>query len=174
MTLLDRRTWLQWTGGAAIAVVAGGCRHHAQPDEQIGPAMIAPEVVGKLAPHTAAALWALFGSIGEHWGLWDGPARRLGTRAWFDDVLALKTGRAPSYLGEYRNAAAVLAERGLDTLYAAPVPRARPPQTRLDHVRTYVAAELVALFVTIGGLHRFGYRAYFGYEAGPLSTQPFR
>ena len=173
---LDRRAWLQWTGGA-LGLAALGCRstHVALADERIGAAMIAPDRIGTLEAGAADLLWALFGAIGDRWRMWEGPARELGTRDWFDDTIALKTERAPSYLGEYQNAATLLrAGVGLDTIHASPVPRARPPVTRLDHVRTYVTAELVALFVTIGGLHRFGYRAYFGYEAGPLISQPFR
>jgi hypothetical protein len=119
--------------------------------------------VGSLDDTEKAALWRFFGLLGRTWDM------DVGDRASFFSLLDLKTQQAPSYLGEYRNAAArfTALERG-QSPEAAVAAMLRPSDgdTLGAHARDFVAREYIVLLLMSGGFRRFGLGKYPGFPGG--------
>lgn len=120
-----------------------------------------------------AALWGLFLHVGIFWRLEDDPATyRLRFSAFLDNRVALN----PLYRNYYEIAATLLgeliAERGPDEAYRivftqrGRAPPGGPPVSPLDVTQRYVADELIAFRLALGGFKSFGGINYCGYFGG--------
>lgn len=129
-----------------------------------------------LAPAVSAApremIWDLYLAIGIYWRLEDDPASH---RLRFQDFLDNRIGLNPLYNSYYETAAKVItdliAELGREAAYAKIFSekdrqlRGEAPDSPFDLTQRFVANELVALRLALGGFATFGalnYRGYFG------------
>jgi hypothetical protein len=132
-----------------------------------------PTLTGKLIGDERAQLLQLFQCIGARW---DMAGTGVG-EAQFADLVDSKTSERPSYLTEYREAAALIAriranDRPQVTLDALLTPGRDVVEiaaTRLGRFQKYVSSEFITWFIVRGGFRRFGYIDYCGYGGGPFS-----
>lgn len=123
-----------------------------------------PERTGLLSEPEAAAMWSMFAFIGREWDT----ARfcRITSPTGLRPVLDAKTTIAPSYLTEYRRAAAALG--ALVRQYGPEAGMRRFFFSNPDACTgQMVVSELVMLQVAQGGFRRFGYVNYAGFMGGP-------
>lgn len=179
---MDRRTFLL---AAAAAMVGLEATWAEAPDldawlraeVSAEPAPRRPERTGRLAARHHRALLGLFRHIGERWDM--AAVSGVGEPQ-LSDLLRYKTERPPSYLTEYREAAAVLAEIAERTgslgeahdrlLLPLDVPGF--PASRLGRAQRFVSAELIVWYVSQGGFRRFGYANYRGFVGGRFTAVP--
>jgi len=126
----------------------------------------APEKTGRLTPVEKADLTEVFAAIDSIWAL--GGHCSLDA-AGFGGVLDAKTGRAPSYLTEYRTARAIylpLREaRGVDAACRALYLGGEAPEP----VERFVLAEFIELTLAFGGFRAFGFANAAGHPGGGFS-----
>ena len=165
--VLTRRAALVGMAGATAwtLLACGRARTRtATEPPRIGSAELYPCAPGRLEPAEAERLWRVFAALGGRWGM------RTLKRSELLAVLALKTEVQPSYLAEYRSAAALVAdpadrdafERALRSIWAE-----RDLTSPMGHARAHVLAEFIRLHLASGGFRRFGFHNYDGYSAGP-------
>jgi hypothetical protein len=124
---------------------------------------ILPSPVGTLTDPEKQALWQLFGALGRTWQM------DVGDSASFFSLLDLKTQQPPSYLAEYRNAAARFTEleRAQPAALAAKaLLRPREGDEGGQHARDFVAREYIVLLLMSGGFRKFGLGKYPGFAGG--------
>lgn len=162
------------TLGLSLWVSPAGTARLAFAQEEItGPRN--PGLTGALRADEVRDLWSLFAFIGTTWD--NGTLSVIDSRQDLEQVLDLKTGVAPSYLTEYREAIRIL--RNLRSLHGEREALRRvlfeTPDARL---RQFVVLEFLRLQVATGGFARFGgYRNYPGFRGGPFddpSDPPYR
>jgi hypothetical protein len=131
-----------------------------------------------LTPETVAGFWRLFVAICRQW---DNVADPSTMQTRFRGFLGNRVERNPSYVMEYRNAVAVIAEltqeRGEQEAYNFLLTNAEaahsPPETPLQRARQRVANEFINLQLSLGGFRAFtGARNYPGYIAGVNGSGP--
>ncbi|MDG2539210.1 hypothetical protein P5Y53_16155 [Dyella jiangningensis] len=137
-----------------------------------------PEQVGSLGDTDRRLLRGFFDHLGDRWNL---PASTTKKAAFFDDLLSMKTSTAPSYLTEYKEAAAVLlALGGAGASPSSAYERLLGPvgnaglgaHSRLGRARQFISAEFIAWIMAKDGYARFGYQNYRGLMAGSFAIQP--
>jgi hypothetical protein len=116
-------------------------------------------------------LWRVFVKIGETWRNVRYESSNLKS-SWLE-MLAAKSGVAPSYTAEYVNAVRVVQE--LIDMYGDDAFRKLfldnhippgPPVTRLAHAKKYVINEFIIMQVMASGFKHFGGKNYAGYVKG--------
>lgn len=121
------------------------------------------------------ALWEIFVEIGRCWG--NLPDDSVSVKSSWREFIACKVSDPPSYVGEYKNAFAVVQE--LIALYGRAEAFRRlfldngipegPPVTRLAHAKQFVIDEFIQVQVVSGGFRGFVQPAslnYNGYVGG--------
>lgn len=139
--------------------------------ERVGPDLIPPPARA-LSDGEIAALWEIVVEIGRAWRNVDDDSASL--RSTFRELIHVRTSTAPSYVGEYVSAVAVLdelrREHGPDAFrhlfFSVVVPPNRAPETRLEHAKRFVVDELIRMQVLSGGFKSFGAVNYKGYMGG--------
>jgi hypothetical protein len=125
---------------------------------------------GQLLSHREF-LWRVFVKIGETWRNVRYESSNLKS-SWLE-MLAAKSGVAPSYTAEYVNAVRVVQE--LIDMYGDDAFRKLfldnhippgPPVTRLAHAKKYVINEFIIMQVMASGFKHFGGKNYAGYVKG--------
>lgn len=120
---------------------------------------------------TLAGVWAIFVHIGQFWKNDSAPeAMRSNFLVFIENRIRMDA----SYVGEYRNATAVVAEltaelgeaAAYEKLFTDPAANISPPTTRLARARQLVSNELVALQLALGGFRAWGAVNYLGYIGG--------
>jgi hypothetical protein len=119
-----------------------------------------PRRTGVLDNRAREALWQLYQAIGTVWGLTEHASL---SPAGFSEILDLKTREIPSYLAEYRAAAELWLKRGDDPYEAWFF------QQGDAHLRRYVLAEFIELYLANGGFRALGYDNYRGAPGGPFN-----
>lgn len=117
-------------------------------------------------------LWGIFKQIAVTWKNVHYDSSNLKS-SWLE-MLAEKSGNAPSYTGEYINAIYVLTElvamygevEAYRKLFLANGIPAGPPATRLAHAKRYVVDEFITMQVMMSGFKHFGGKNYHGYVKG--------
>lgn len=165
------------SGGTALGVIGSALRREAPAAGGAGTRGRRPVLrpfrsgVGPLTEDEKQRLWRLAEATGALWSLSDL------SRGDLLGFLDLKTGSAPSYLGEYRSALEVFAAACRDH----PPPQAveailrDPGQPAADHARQFVIAEFIALHLASGGFRQFGltrFRGFIGEGYGVSKVQP--
>jgi hypothetical protein len=127
---------------------------------------------GQLLSHADREfLWRVFVKIGETWRNVRYESSNLKS-SWLE-MLAAKSGVAPSYTAEYVNAVRVVQE--LINMYGDDAFRKLfldnhippgPPVTRLAHAKKYVINEFIIMQVMASGFKHFGGKNYAGYVKG--------
>jgi len=127
---------------------------------------------GQLLSHADREfLWRVFVKIGETWRNVRYESSNLKS-SWLE-MLAAKSGVAPSYTAEYVNAVRVVQE--LIDMYGDDAFRKLfldnhippgPPVTRLAHAKKYVINEFIIMQVMASGFKHFGGKNYAGYVKG--------
>lgn len=124
-------------------------------------------------------LWELFIEIGQNWRTRRGAYDTANLRSSWLEFIDAKTRYAPSYVGEYVNAAEVLDELidmyGRDAAYSklffesgiAP----GSTVTRIGHLKRFVVDEFIRMHITAGGHKSFGGENYHGYLGGSRYTR---
>jgi hypothetical protein len=164
--LLGRKAWPAEFENPLLRVVPGNLE------------LREPTLTGRLLTDERAQLLLLFGHIGTRWEM---SSTGVG-EAQFSDLVDSKTGVQPSYLTEYKEGAALIAEAtanliSLDALLAPRTDVLDMASTRLGRFQKYVSTEFIAWFVIRGGFRRFGYLDYRGYGGGPFTDHahlPYR
>ncbi len=141
----------------------------ALPAEPLPTTLLFPERTGRLPPERATALGVIFDDVGRRWR--NAAFNRI-DRAQLLSIVALKTGRTPSYLSEYLLATQTYLDwaarhgpaRALDLLFAIPADAALT--TVAGHVRTYTLFELLKLQVSQGTFRSLGYVNFPGFAGG--------
>ena len=137
-----------------------------------------PELTGVLSDVHRRLLHGFFHHLGDRWKL---PASSEKRAALFDDLMSMKTDIAPSYLIEYKEAAAVLMALGAagaspmaayERLLGPADGAVLDAHSRLGRARKFVTAEFIAWLMAKDGYERFGYRNYRGLMAGSFAIQP--
>jgi hypothetical protein len=137
------------------------------------PGLRTPELTGEAPEAVVRQLWLLFTRLADRWQM----RVDLGETG-FRQFIREKTTLPPSYLTEYRQAAAVLEEVELamesdpsafDQLFVVPLELPGFGATRLARLQQFVIGEFLELQLAFGGFRAFGYRNYRGFTGGPLS-----
>lgn len=134
----------------------------------------------ELAKPDRDELWELLVAIGTTWG--NLPYRSAAIRSSWLEFIAAKTEVAPSYVGEYTSAAAVLrelraiygAERVYEVLFFEHGIPPGEPTTRLAHLKRFVVDEFIRMQIVASGFKDFvdtarptdGNANYNGYVGG--------
>ena len=187
MTYIDRREALTLFASASTVLFTWDVRAGESGSNYLleaisGPlALREPHVTGTLLGPEREQLLHLFQLIGIRW---DMAATGVGADA-FADLVDSKASTQPSYLTEYREAAALLAHAssGGDLSGSADVlllPRLATTDfatTRLGRFQKFVSNEFMTWYLMRGGFRRFGYVNYRGYGGGSFvdhSHLPYR
>jgi hypothetical protein len=187
MTYIDRREALALFASASTVLLTWDVRAGASGGNYLleaisGPlALREPHVTGTLLGPEREQLLHLFQLIGMRW---DMAASGVGEDE-FADLVDSKASTHPSYLTEYREAAALLAHArsGGDLSGSADVlllPRLATTDfatTRLGRFQKFVSNEFMTWYLMRGGFRRFGYVNYRGYGGGSFvdhSHPPYR
>jgi hypothetical protein len=148
-------------------------------NEKVPPGMLVGD--GQLLSHgDREFLWRVFVAIGNTWKNVRYESSNLKS-SWLE-MLAAKTGVAPSYTAEYINAVRVVreligmygeAEAFRKLFFDNQLPKAAkpadpppPPATRLAHAKKYVIDEFIIMQVMASGFKHFGGKNYAGYVKG--------
>jgi hypothetical protein len=148
-------------------------------NEKVDPGMFVGD--GQLLSHADREfLWRIFVEIGNTWKNVRFESSNLKS-SWLE-MVAAKTGVAPSYTAEYVNAVRVVRE--LISMYGKAdafhklfldnhIPKAKKPNdpapptvTRLAHAKRYVIDEFIIMQVMASGFKHFGGKNYAGYVKG--------
>ena len=140
------------------------------------------ELAPALSDETFEAMWQVFVQICRHWGnVQDPEPMRSRVRVFIDNRIEVN----PLYREYYRVAQhwlrgqiAQLGEaRAYETLFTDPAGLATPPVTAFQYTRQFVANELIALQLSLGGCLAWGARndpGYFGGANVPGQAAPYR
>ncbi|OKO82299.1 hypothetical protein AC629_24280 [Bradyrhizobium sp. NAS80.1] len=131
------------------------------------------------------AMWELFKAISDFWQLDADPDEyRVRLRSFMADRISLNPAYAEFYGLAKRLIDRLIARDGLPKAYESLFtnkPRhapTAPPETELEFVQVYVANELIAWRIALGGFKAFGainYRGYFGganIDGQPIPYRP--
>jgi hypothetical protein len=139
--------------------------------QKTGPGLI-PGDRQVLTHENKEVLWTIFVQIGHTWKNVRFESSNLKS-SWLE-MIAAKSGIAPSYTGEYINAVYVVNE--LVAMYGEADAFYRlflkngippgPPLTRLAHAKIYVVNEFITMQVMASGFKHFGGVNYHGYVKG--------
>ena len=135
----------------------------------------APELTGEPDTPLVRQLWVLFTRMAMRWQIaGDVDLDEHG----FAAFVRAKATLPPSYLTEYQEAGAILAEveremqqdpAAFDQLFVVPAGLQGFEVTRLGRLQKFVIGEFLELQMAHGGFRPFGYRNYRGWAGGPLS-----
>ena len=163
MTATTRRDFIKKLGALGLVIGVDGAPVLAAADDAMD--LRDPDKPGTLDADERDVLWRLFATIGQ---VWNNAADCTLDRAGFEEVLDLKTSRAPSYLTEYREAVTrlrTLCRNGEETA----VLQRLYFEKGEDRLRRFVLAEFIQLQMAYGGFRSLGYRNYKGYMGGMFS-----
>ena len=148
--------------------------------EEIGPDQLHGDE-DPLSDTELATLWGVLPAIEMAWEL-EQVNNQL--RSQWKDLIAARSSEPNSYLAEFKNSAAVLAE--LSSLnpsefvelvfFRTIVDRPSDVVTRLDHAKFFVINDFIRFLVLSGGFRQFGARNYRGFMGGSrfADTPPVR
>lgn len=127
-------------------------------DEVVASEMLAAEPRG-LNTNEMDRLWDLFHAVGEFWK--NTTDESAGQRSSWTEFVILRSTQAPSYIAEYENALAVIAElqkefgdKAYHQLFQHKFKD--KPQTRMDHTKKFVVDEFIRMQIVAGGFRGFG------------------
>jgi hypothetical protein len=139
--------------------------------EQPIPCAMLATTASELSADEVESLWRIFVAIDQTWEL-EGVANVL--RSQWHELLAARVASTPSYLGELKNAAAVVEELIAEhpegwreiLFFETIITSDEHALTPLLHAKFYVVNDFVRAQIALGGFASFGGRNYTGYMGG--------